>query len=227
MDYLQAKGFLFHMKESLPSATENLKGYTAALLARDQAKGVIRSSLSPELRSAAGPDGTDALAMLALLKKAFGASDYGSRFNALRAFLTIHAEAGETAAAFIARAREALRVVQAARPAAFDVVQMDKELLMEVLLSGSGNPTLITSLLAQNDLDVTKIENALKNDEQHLSGAAAAAEHRFGAPRTFSAPPCVLSLRLWLYRRLHLLRRGAPSYREVLSLPGGAEERFC
>src|SRR5712691_9853879 len=103
------------------------------------------------------------------------------------AFLAVKQESSESIAAFISRAREALHYLQSTCPPAaplasapgtasvFSLEDSDKELLISVLLNGTKYTALTTSLLAQPELTVQQVEDALKNEEAHRVGVAAAA----------------------------------------------------
>jgi hypothetical protein len=110
-----------------------------------------------------------------------------TRYNALQALLAVKQESSETIPAFISCAREALRYWQSTCPAvlspaptpaataSFLLEDVDKELLISVLLNGTKYSALTTSLLAQSELTVQQVEDVLKNEEAHRVGVAAAA----------------------------------------------------
>jgi hypothetical protein len=100
----------------------------------------------------------------------------------------VRQESSEAVPEFIARAREALRFLQSTRPLStpvptpapgatplYSLADSDRELLISVLLHGTRYSALTTSLLAQSELTVQQVEDALKNEEAHRVGAAAAA----------------------------------------------------
>ena len=99
-------------------------------------------------------------------------------------------ESSESIATFIAHAQEALRFLQSTRPppprlaplspgtaaiVTYSLEDSDRELLISVLLNGTKYSALTTSLLAQSELTVQQVEDALKNEEAHRLGASAAA----------------------------------------------------
>ena len=57
----------------------------------------------------------------------------------------------------------------------YSLEDSDRELLISVLLGGMKYSALTTSLLAQSELTVQQVEDALKNKEAHCLGAAVAA----------------------------------------------------
>ena len=159
-DYLRAKAMWYHIHTSPPSVTADAKGYRKCMEARDQAVGEIRRHLSPELRSVATAS-SDPQAILDAIKATYGVSSFATRHNALQAFLAVRQESSETMAAFISRAREALRYLQSTRPSiallapatgspGYSLVDSDRELLISVLLHGTKYTALTTSLLAQS-----------------------------------------------------------------------------
>ena len=163
------------------------KLHTKCLLARDSAVGEIRRHLSPEPRGIATAS-EDPQAILNAIKLAYGKSSFATRYNAMQAFLAVKQESSESVPAFISHAHEALRFLQstrppaaplASRPASSDLVysleDSDHELLISVLLQGTKYSALTTSLLAQSKLTVQQVEDALKNEEAHKTGIAAAA----------------------------------------------------
>ena len=104
--------------------------------------------------------------------------------------MQVKQESSESIATFIARAREALRFLQSTRPppprlappspgtaaiVTYSLEDSDCELLISVLLNGTKYSALMTSLLAQSELTVQQVEDALKNEEAHRLGASAAA----------------------------------------------------
>jgi len=182
-DYLRAKGLWFYIHlASAPDEGSNPKGYWKYLEAQDQAVGEVRRHLSPELRAAA--TGGDARTMLVALKDAYGKPSFASRFNALQTLLGTRQNAGESVGAFIARARESLRVFKAScgDDKTYTLSSLHDELLLVSLLTGSVYPSLATSLLTQDTLSIQKVEDALKNEEQHQSGVSAAAARVYAAP---------------------------------------------
>jgi hypothetical protein len=143
--------------------------------------------MSPELRSIALAS-HDPETILESIKFTYGASSFATRHNALQALLAVRQESSEAVPAFIARAREALRFLQSTRPPStpvpspapgtaplYSLADADRELLISVLLHGTRYSALTTSLLAQSELTVQQVEDALKNEEAHRVGAAAAA----------------------------------------------------
>ena len=136
--------------------------------------------------------------ILDAIKATYGISSFATRHNALQAFLAVWQESSETMAAFISRAREALHYLQStcpsiatlAIPAAgsvgYSLVDSDKELLISVLLHSTKYTALTTSLLAQSELTVQQVEDALKNEEAHRLGVAAAAAAAASAASTVS-----------------------------------------
>jgi hypothetical protein len=183
-DFLRSKGYWFWIHATTPT---DPKLHTKCLLARDSAVGEIRRHLSPELRGIATTS-EDPQAILNAIKLAYGKSSFTTRFNALEAFLAVKQESSESVAAFISRAREALRFLQSTRPPAaplasrpapsdpvYSLEDADRELLISVLLRGTKYSALTTSLLAQSELTVQQVEDALKNEEAHKTGIAAAA----------------------------------------------------
>jgi hypothetical protein len=180
---------------------------TKCLLARDSAVGEIRRHLSPELRGIA-TSSEDPQSILKAIKAAYGKSSFATRYNAMQAFLVVKQESSETVAAFISRAREALRFLQSTRPPpaplasrsstsdpVYSLDDSDRELLISVLLQGTKYTALTTSLLAQSDLTVQQVEDALKNEEAHKTGVAAAAAAAAATPTTPAAAPASTSSR--------------------------------
>ena len=55
----------------------------------------------------------------------------------------------------------------------YSLVDQDRKILISVLLQGTCYTALTTSLLAQSELTVQQVEDALKNEEAHHVGAAA------------------------------------------------------
>ena len=53
----------------------------------------------------------------------------------------------------------------------YSLEDSDRELLISVLLGGMKYSALMTSLLAQSELTVQQVEDALKNEEAHCLGA--------------------------------------------------------
>ena len=185
--------------------------------ARDQAVGEIRRHLSPELRSVATAS-TDPQAILDAIKSTYGVSSFATRHNALQAFLAVRQESSETMAAFISRAREALRYLQSTRPpiatlaiptagsVGYSLTDSDKELLISVLLHGTKYTALTTSLLAQSELTVQQVEDALKNEEAHRLGVAAAAAASAASTVSNSAAPAS-SVCAFCYMNGHTVER--------------------
>ena len=145
---------------------------------------------------------SDPQTILDAIKSTYGASSFTTRHNALQALLVIKQESSEFAAGFIARAREAMRFLQSTRPPSapiptlvlgaaplYSLEDSDREILMSVLLNGSHYSTLTTSLLAQRELTVQQVEDALKNEEAHQVGAAAAAAVTASSPGSHTAAP--------------------------------------
>ena len=114
-DYLRAKGMWFNIHAATPDRALDPKGWRKCLESRDQAVGEIRRHLSPELRSVA-MGSSDPQTILDAIKSTYGASSFATRHNALQALLVIKQESSESAAGFIARAREAMRFLQSTRP---------------------------------------------------------------------------------------------------------------
>ena len=126
--------------------------------------------------------------------------------NALQAFLQVKQEPSESISAFISRAREALRLLQSTRPpsaplaavlgsgATYSLEDSDRELLISVLLGGTKYSALTTSLLAQSELTVQQVEDALKNEEAHRLGAAVAAAAASSSGSGIAAPASVSSV---------------------------------
>ena len=126
--------------------------------------------------------------------------------NALQGLLLVHQESSESIPAFISRAREALRLLQSTRPPptplaapsgstrTYSLQDADKELLIAVLLRGTKYTALTTSLLAQPELSIQQVEDALKNEEAHRLGLAAAAAAAVSSPVSNLAAPAVGSI---------------------------------
>jgi hypothetical protein len=203
-DYLRSKGYWYWIHSATPP---DPKLNTKCLLARDSAVGEIRRHLSPELRGIA-TSSEDPQSILKAIKAAYGKSSFATRYNAMQAFLAVKQESSETVAAFISRAREALRFLQSTRPPAaplasrsstsdpvYSLDDSDRELLISVLLQGTKYTALTTSLLAQSDLAVQQVEDALKNEEAHKTGVAAAAAAAVATPAASAATPASASSR--------------------------------
>ena len=147
---------------------------------------------------------SDPQAILDAIKATYGVSSFATRHNALQAFLAVRQESSETMAAFISRALEALRYLQSTRPpiatlaiptagsVGYSLTDSDKELLISVLLHGTKYSALTTSLLAQSELTVQQVEDALKNEEAHRLGVAAAAAASAASTVSNSAAPASL-----------------------------------
>jgi hypothetical protein len=106
----------------------------------------------------------------------------------MQAFLAVKQDSSEMVAAFISHACEALHFLQSTHPPAAPLAShsstsdpiyllddSDHELLIFILLQGTKYTALMTSLLAQSDLTVQQVEDALKNEEVHKTGVAATA----------------------------------------------------
>ena len=72
---------------------------------------------------------------------------------------------------FLSRVQECSRVLKATRPNNYSSSDLDDELVLSALLRGTPYTTLTTSLLAQDTLTVSKVEDALKNEEHHQKSA--------------------------------------------------------
>lgn len=103
-DYLQSKGMWYWMRADRPSQLSDPKGWRKWEEMRDQAIGVIRSQLSPELRSIS-LDSEDPQTILQAIKDRYGKSSFATRHNALQSFLLVKQESSESIATFIACAR--------------------------------------------------------------------------------------------------------------------------
>ena len=109
----------------------------------------------------------------------YGKSSFATRHNTLQAFLQVKQESSESISGFILRAREALCLLQSTCPPSvplataprsgttYSLEDSDCKLLISVLLGGTKYSTLTTSLLAQSELTVQQVEDALKNEEVH------------------------------------------------------------
>jgi hypothetical protein len=180
-DYLCAKGMWYWIHADTPDRISDPKGWCKYSESRDQAVGEIQCHLSPELRSVSLAS-ADPETILEAIKAAYGASSFATRHNALQAFLAVCQESSEAVASFIAHAREALCFLQSTHPPpipgsapTYLLEDADRELLISVLLHGTHYSSLTTSLLAQSELTVQQVEDALKNEEVHRVGAAVAA----------------------------------------------------
>ena len=183
-DYLCAKGMWYWIHADTPDRIADLKGWRKYAEARDQAVGEIHCHISPELRSIA-VSSTDPEMILESIQAVYGASSFATRHNALQVFLAVKQEASEPVAAFIGRSRKALHFLQSTRPLpsspmpstasppSYLLQEFNRELLVSVLLQGTCYSALTTSLLAQLELTVQQVEDALKNEEAHHVGAAA------------------------------------------------------
>ncbi|KAF8290868.1 hypothetical protein DL93DRAFT_2092026 [Clavulina sp. PMI_390] len=196
-DYLHAKGFWYWIHNPAPDPVSDAKGHRRAVIDKDQALGEIRRHIVPELRSVA-TSSSDPKEVLSKLKETYGKASYATRFNALQTLMNTRQESSEPVATFIARACEGLRHLQSTCPApavalvsstGYGLAEADMELLISVLLNGTTFTALTSSLLAQSDLTVQKVEDALKNEEAHRLGTAAAAA--IASPA--SAAPAILS----------------------------------
>lgn len=197
-DHLQAKGLWYWIHEDAPDIKTEKKEHRQWALARDSACGEIRRHIAPELRATTLADAvkSNPKKILDALKAAYGQSSFATRFNAQQALFLVKQEPNETAEAFIARARDHLRVWQATRPSTasapyYTVAEFDNELLMGILLMNSSHPSLQTSLLVQPSLDVNRIQDALLNEEARLAGASAAAAAAAAASSSSSASSAV------------------------------------
>lgn len=148
-DWLRSKGVWYWLKASDPVESVDAKGYRKCMEARDQAVGEIRRFISPELRSTATSE-SEPLKILLALKTAYGTLTFATHFNAMQALLAVCQEASELSASFISQARDALRILQASRPAlatlvapatgtavGYSLLESDTELLISVLLTGT------------------------------------------------------------------------------------------
>lgn len=135
-DYLRSKGTLIYVNRSEPDPM-NTKAWDKWAGARDMAVGDIRRHISPELRNAPEAAGDDPRAILTALEGRFGVSTFAARFNALQACLNVRQSGDETASAFVARARESLRVLQSTRSRSYTLADADEEMLISILLNGT------------------------------------------------------------------------------------------
>jgi len=147
--------------------------------------GLVYLSVSPQLRGEIKAHKDLAKAMLAL-KLRFGSSVFASRHNAISSLVTMSMSSDETASAFMAQVRDAQNVLIAAMPAKdYLLATLVEELGIYTMLRGTPYTALATSLLAQDTLSIGKVEDAIKNEELHVSGpsqiatASVAANNRF------------------------------------------------
>ena len=198
-DYLRSRGHWFWIHNPMPLETDP-KNRLRCRMSRDEAVGEIRRHISAELRSIATAS-EDPQTILSAIKGEYGKSSFATRHNALQGLLNVRQESSESIPVFIARAREALRFLQSTRPPpaplaspaastpTYSLQDTDKELLIAVLLNGTKYSALTTSLLAQPELSIQQVEDALKNEEAHRLGAAAAtAAAASSQPSNFAAP---------------------------------------
>ena len=89
-DYLQSKGMWYWMRADRPSQLSDPKGWRKWEEMRDQAIGVIRSHLSPELRNVS-LDSEDPQTILRAIKDRYGKSSFATRHNVLQSFFASEA----------------------------------------------------------------------------------------------------------------------------------------
>ena len=80
-------------------------------------------------------------------------------------------------------------------------------LLIAVLLRGTKYTALTTSLLAQPELSIQQVEDALKNEEAHCLGVAAAAAAAVSSPVSNLAAPAVGSICAFCGRNGHTVEQ--------------------
>ena len=136
---------------------------------------------------------------------------------------------------FISHAREALHLLQSTRPpptplaapsgstCTYSLQDADKELLITVLLRGTKYTVLTTSLLAQPELSIQQVEDALKNEEAHRLGlAAAAAAAAVSSPVSNLAAPAVGSICAFCGRNGHTVELTAGLFQTAWSIIGSS-----
>lgn len=194
-DYLRSKGIWYWLKESLPSKTDDAKGYQECMKACDEAVGEICRHVSLELRGSIATL-KEADGILEHLKKTYGNATFSTRYNALCALLSTRQKEGEKAADFAARAGAALTHLKLCRGDKFTVQDSETELMLMTLLTGTTQSITPESLLVQGDLTVPKVIDALQNAEETSSrksdnpAAAAAAASAAAAAAHTCGPSC-------------------------------------
>ena len=203
---------MLYLHNPVPPTTDP-KNRLKCMMSRE-AVGGIRRHITAELRSIA-TDSEDPQTILNSIKEEYGKSSFATRHNALQGLLLVHQESSESIPAFISHAREALRLLQSTRPPpmplaapsgstrTYSLQDADKELLITVLLRGTKYTALTTSLLAQPELSIQQVEDALKNEEAHHLGIAAAAAAAASSPVSNLAAPAVGSICAFCGRNGH------------------------
>ena len=149
-DYLRAKGHWFWIHNPVPPATDP-KNRLKCMMSRDEAVGKIRRHITAELRSIA-TDAEDPQTILNSIKEESSES--------IPAPPAVHSTSSNSSSG---------------STRTYSLQDADKELLIAVLLRGTKYTALTTSLLAQPELSIQQVEDALKNEEAHRLGVAAAA----------------------------------------------------
>src|SRR5260221_11846618 len=107
-------------------------------------------SIEPALRALV-KDLTDPKKILDMLEELYGTPSAGTRFNAIKAFLSLSQLPEERIPAFITRVRDAQRTLINSRPSEYTVTEFDSELLTSVLITSTpGYSSLTENLLAKS-----------------------------------------------------------------------------
>ena len=133
---------------------------------KEKAFGIIMRSIEPALRAPAR-DFMDPKKILDTLEELYGTPSAGTRFNAIKSFLSLSQLPDERIPAFISRVRDAQRTLINSRPSEYTVNDFDSELLTSVLISGTPGYSLLTeTLLVKSDLKSNDVEAALVTAEE-------------------------------------------------------------
>src|SRR6266478_6204000 len=133
---------------------------------KEKAFGIIMRSIEPALRAPV-KDLTDPKKILDTLKDLYGTPSAGTRFNAIKNFLSLSQLPDERIPAFIARVRDAQRTLINSRPSEYTVNDFDSELLTSVLIGGTpAYSSLTETLLIKSDLKSSDVEAALVTAEE-------------------------------------------------------------
>src|SRR5258707_13744653 len=129
-------------------------------------------SIETALR-ALGKDLSDPKKILGMLEELYGTPSAGTRFNAIKTFLSLSQLPDERIPAFITRVRDAQCTLINSRPSEYTVTEFDSELLTSILISGTpGYSSLTENLLVKSDLKSSDVEAALVTaEETHLQNA--------------------------------------------------------
>ena len=114
---LRMEGWFSKLTALPPDSTLEVKEYRLHMEGKERAAGFIYRAIAPELRGPVREHRQDAVRMLEILKTTYGRSSFAARNNALSTLVTMSMNTDKSILAFLMRAREALRVIRATRPA--------------------------------------------------------------------------------------------------------------